>query len=357
MSLTRLLPRHWSVACLAFVLLHALTSAFSARGGEIEAIQSFLSNPKPIESYLYQLDGDETEGSLNVVRGRWAAEATNWAQYLTTTNPSPQDRFGAFAGRVGDLFWEAHDGKLTRCVRSSNPRTTTMVILGAQGDRSARMLLRLGLPDIDFPRATWNGPYFSANATSSKFTRTEKSYAVAGEISQVSEGRFQIVVTNLETGQMKTKVLAAYTGPVTDSSIPASLQIDEIVHKPDMPVIHLSNYISLIEVRRPSKTLAPELFAPEKLEELGRKFVSFYSNDVQYAVSPHDARLHLPTMTTKEAQAQREARARSSDPTAFRVLVLLLVILPLAFLGWQTLKNKTTKEQNKTTTSTHEKTH
>ena len=71
--------RHGRVICLAFVLLNVFAAAFGVRGGEVEAIRSFLSNPKPIESYLYQIDGDETEGSLNVVRGRWAAESTNSA--------------------------------------------------------------------------------------------------------------------------------------------------------------------------------------------------------------------------------------------------------------------------------------
>ena len=251
---------------------------------------------------------------------------------------------------MGELFWEAHDGKLTSCDRSSNPRTTNMVILGARGDRSARMLLRLGLPDVDFPRATWNGAYFSANATRGEFTPTEKSYSVAGEIAQVSGGRFQIIVTNLETGQVKTKALATYNGPVTESSFPASIQINEIVHTGTFSGVR-SNYISLLEVRRPSKMLAPELFTPEQLEELGRKHMSFFSNDVQYGISPHNPARVYRTLSAKEVRAIREAEAlrnkRYFTTNTFRVIIVSLFIPPLAFLGWQTLKKR--KQQNNNT--------
>jgi hypothetical protein len=332
-----------------------------AQAIQTEGIRSFLSNPKPLEHYLYEIrsDSDSAPGVApttnssgkvqyvvtrpQIVRGCWNSETMNWAQNLTSTNISPEERFGFFVGRMNNLYWEAHDGYLTTYNPEFNtPDKRTVMMIGAMAHQHACIILRLGLTHIDFPGATWEGLAFKAMATRGKFTPKEKAYPVGGQIQDSGLGRFQITVTNLESGTFERRVILSYRP--SDSVYPQSMEIFDRLEYNDGSIRDNTRRVSIYEVRQASTPLPPEFFDPQKISALGRKLTTFYSNDARYAVSPHNSKDVYRMMKTEEVAEQARLAAKpQSGSIFFRGALITLLVVPLGLLVWRTLKrNKTT---------------
>src|SRR5688572_18026032 len=225
---------HFSVFCFLILLI-----PYFSIGNEAERIRAYLSHPKPLEYYRYQVsDVVESTNSTSgfqertaVIQGRWKDDSMNWAQYLAKTNIGPSDRLGTFVGRFGSVFWESHNGNLTLYSREINSGSKrTYLVIGTQSHSRANVILRLGFPEIDFAKAVWKGLAFEATATRNPFTPIEASWGVVGLISQVAgKEQYEISATNLVTGQLQGKVLLTYKGPMSEGFFPQSLEVVEMV--------------------------------------------------------------------------------------------------------------------------------
>lgn len=320
-----------------FLVPLSLLLAFAGTSEEkAVAIRALLQTPPTLAHYVYRRDlhGDMAIGNPPpmFIRGRWKSESVAWAQNLGFDRPSPADSRNLFRGQLGTLYWDAARGILTVYSSDLNRGKTDnpLCYMGFTAQLDARLILRLGLPEIDFNRAKWTGEAFSARLVRNERTPMETSVEVVGQLTEGAPGQFEILLTNLQTGTLESKVILAYSEPAIPEPFPTTI---EQYKRMGADIQHVAT-IRIFDVVPGETEMDDTMFDPMKMPEVARSTYSYFSNSVQYASIPGRTNQFRRVLTPDEAM--RAARRSYTKPILLSALALGMAIA----LTWVALKTR-----------------
>lgn len=302
----------------------AIHDTVHAQPPNIGALRSFLQSPPRLVNFSYEKAFHAGFGGqvppAQRVQGRWFGRDTYWLQ-----GPAPN----AFMGRFGDVSWESHAGDITLYDSRINasPSNHVLFLGGTATSGEIMLLLRLGLMEIDFAEAQWDGPTFSAVATVSP-TGTPGSYPVNGALVQDQALQWSISVTDRISNRLRCRTVIHQRGD-QPSFVPELIERHQDMGNGIQKLFSLRVFDFAIATTEPQ----PDAYDPREMREIqARRFFAFYSNDILYASAPgvNPARLDLPVNTHK-------AKGYSYWLPVFLV-VLASGIVITALLAW---KNQT----------------
>jgi len=330
-------------------------------GGESEAefVKALLQAPQPLEGFECESRWVFGQRSPPLyVKGGWLSDENYWVERAREPFRKADQAFEIAGGKSGNLLWQAQRDSLILYDATINlvsaQAHTNWVEQFAVGDRRLiQQLVRLGLTDTDFPHATWSGLTFSTHELQATPDYPPRIlFPVRGGIIQRSDRRFEITVTNADTGILYLKSVLTYDKPVGGRTYPETIEVymnrgyldRRLAQRSDRFSIGIERcrVISVTAITDGAPGAVAQLYDPRAIPELpqvrGFPTTVLYSNDVAYSVQRSQTNFAL----NRVLSAEESARVHRRDRRKPMVMTIFLASLAgtLGTLGVRTYKQK-----------------
>jgi len=316
------------------------TTLLSDTNEDFDLLRSFLQSPPELCSYAYEKTTHvqrRGRGKIapQTVVGVWKAEETNWYQAIETTNALFAPSIGMITGRKGSEHWTCLNGDVVvyNAIWNSNAPASPTCFLARGANDAAHLLLRLGLPDIDFPSAVWEGANFRAKSGWGAGTTYAREGKVVGCIRRRSDGEWQISATNNETGLLENESIVRGHKGADGSFHPEEIELFALLK--DKNMFGEKGWLKLQTVRvirfRTEPRESPQnKFSPLEMPQIKLRAFTFYSNDVLYGFQPDATNIYVGGGVNYGAAqriASMEEVARRMKPRNYYKWVLLILVV------------------------------